>query len=176
MNDYDVYYYVDGEYDYLFTMEAKDMKNALLTLQEREEGTERWNAEYKEKGDEKQKLLVLLENENNSVSQKGIELFYNINLAAGNLSNPIENSTKIKYLKLSSITFEEKLSLIEAYHDSYYNTDQDTEIFAQEFFYVVGEILNNNRVPYKIEFLSDYKEILMDRVPKFEKILKKIDD
>ncbi len=49
---------------------------------------------------------------------------------------------------------EQKLDWIQRLYEGYYNTDQDAEVFAKEFFYAVGEILSGKQLrELKLEFL-----------------------
>lgn len=49
---------------------------------------------------------------------------------------------------------EQKLDWIQRLYEGYYNTDQDAEVFAKEFFYVVGEILSGKQLKdLKLKFL-----------------------
>jgi hypothetical protein len=47
----------------------------------------------------------------------------------------------------------------------YYNTDQDATEFGAEYYYVSDSIMSN-RLPYKLEYLSDeFRDILMEEYP-----------
>jgi hypothetical protein len=67
------------------------------------------------------------------------------------------------------LTDSEKLQMIKLLADCYFNTDQDTEKFASEFFYVVHEILQG-RAPIKLEFLTDFEDTLATAIPAYVEI------
>lgn len=58
------------------------------------------------------------------------------------------------------LTKEQKMILIETFHEMYYNTDQDTEEFAVEFYKVVNLIIDGY-VPVQLEYLEDFKEAIL---------------
>lgn len=58
------------------------------------------------------------------------------------------------------LTTEQKMILIETFHEMYYNTDQDTEEFAVEFYKVVN-LLIDGYVPVQLEYLEDFKEAIL---------------
>lgn len=61
------------------------------------------------------------------------------------------------------LTKEQKMILIEKFHEMYYNTDQDTEEFAKEFYNVVDLIIQGY-VPIQLEFLEDFKDEILELV------------
>lgn len=71
--------------------------------------------------------------------------------------------TKYKVEYVDGMTGTEMLRLIEEIRQGYYNTNQDTDLFAPEFFYIVGEIMNGN-APIELEFLllKEMKEVLQN--------------
>lgn len=56
---------------------------------------------------------------------------------------------------------EDKLRIIRHFYESYYGTDQDVEVFAVEFYDVVGKILNDE-IPVKLNHLSEYEEDMLN--------------
>ena len=65
----------------------------------------------------------------------------------------------VKTIK-KDLTKEQKMILIETFHEMYYNTDQDTEEFAVEFYKVVN-LLIDGYVPVQLEYLEDFKEAIL---------------
>lgn len=65
------------------------------------------------------------------------------------------------YLKVPDVLYE----LIKLFHESYYNTNLNVEIFSEEFYKVVG-CLNSGIIPLELDFLvvdeilDDIEEIL----------------
>jgi hypothetical protein len=51
----------------------------------------------------------------------------------------------------------EKIELIQKLYTSYFNTNLDTSSFSEEFYYVVGEIMSD-KIPIKLEFLTDFED------------------
>lgn len=68
----------------------------------------------------------------------------------------------VKTIK-KDLTKEQKMILIETFHEMYYNTDQDTEEFAKEFYNVVDLIIQGY-VPIQLEFLEDFKYEILELV------------
>lgn len=62
-------------------------------------------------------------------------------------------------MNVNAISDTIKLNTIRDFYRAYYNTDQDIEEFAPEFYYVVGQLLNANVVK-DLEKLTDYRGIL----------------
>lgn len=54
----------------------------------------------------------------------------------------------------------DKLTAIERLYTGYYNTDQPPSIFAEEFFFAVGEILENGKRLEDLELKHVVKEEL----------------
>ena len=49
---------------------------------------------------------------------------------------------------------EQKLDWIQRLYAGYYNTNQDAEVFAKDFFYAIGEILSGKQLKdLKLKFL-----------------------
>ena len=64
------------------------------------------------------------------------------------------------------LTDKEKVEMIEFYFDCYFNTDQDGEEFAPEYYYLTQKITLGN-IPCHLTFLSCYKEMMADRFPQY---------
>ena len=78
----------------------------------------------------------------------------------------------IRVLINHELTDPQKLELIDLFHDWYCNTNQDTEDFSKEFYYVVEDILHGC-IPVKLIYLDDYQDLLVEACPYLEsKILK----
>lgn len=76
----------------------------------------------------------------------------------------------------ANLTNEEKEILIQLFYDMYFNTDQDVEDFAPEFFYTVGAILTG-AVPLKLEKLSDeFIQEVIAEIPRLESIYTDLDE
>jgi hypothetical protein len=73
---------------------------------------------------------------------------------------PKHDLREIQAVKLE-LTTEEKNRMIDALYAAYYNTDQDTQTFAAEFYYVVG-MIQDGLVPYYLVYLVDFQELLAD--------------
>lgn len=72
-------------------------------------------------------------------------------------------STEIKIEDLDKFN-EDKLNIIAFFHSSYYDTDQDTDTFAAEF-YVVVDLILSNHFPIKLEYLEDWEEEFLNNFP-----------
>ena len=69
-----------------------------------------------------------------------------------------DNKEDIKFVKLNfALSAEDKLNLIMSFHENYYNTNQNVEVFAEEFFTVVEKI-SNGYVPVKLDYLTDFED------------------
>lgn len=68
----------------------------------------------------------------------------------------------------AELTSEEKEILIDAFHGMYFNTGQDSEEFASEFFFLVGAILSG-AIPLTLEKLSDFENAVLEEIPRLEK-------
>lgn len=94
---------------------------------------------------------------------------------ASRLNLVIERMLEIKPTRVlidHELTEHEKLELITNFHEWYANTNQDSEEYGQEFFYVVEEILTDH-IPVKLMYLVDYQDYLLKMYPSIEdKILK----
>jgi hypothetical protein len=61
---------------------------------------------------------------------------------------------------ISTTEPNQKLDWIQRLYEGYYNTDQSSELFAEEFFFAVGEILEGKKLAdLELRFLI-LKEIL----------------
>jgi hypothetical protein len=69
-------------------------------------------------------------------------------------------------------TDKDKLLLITSFHEWYYNTDQNDEVYAEEYYSVVDDIMHN-QVPVKLLYLTDYIDLLIDLFPGLEYQIKK---
>lgn len=68
----------------------------------------------------------------------------------------------MKTIKLdTTLKREDKLCLIRHFYESYYGTDQDIDIFAVEFYDVVGKILNDE-IPVELDYLSEYEKEMLN--------------
>lgn len=54
------------------------------------------------------------------------------------------------------MTMEQKLEIIDFFYDQYYNTNQDVEAFAQEFYFTTGNILLG-RIPLDLKKINSYQ-------------------
>lgn len=81
------------------------------------------------------------------------------------------NAKEDKGIKL---TDEEKASLIEVFYNCYYDTNQDTKVFATEFYEVVGTILSGF-TPTKLNHLAEFEEYVVEAIPRLKEIYKKKD-
>ncbi len=68
---------------------------------------------------------------------------------------------------LLPLTAEEKVEMIEFYFNCYFNTDQDVEEFASEYFYLANSIISG-QLPCRLRYLSGYKELLVNQFPKYD--------
>lgn len=63
-----------------------------------------------------------------------------------------------KYIKvlIPKITIDDlqKFKLIALITESYYNTNNDTDTFASEYFYVVDMLLNKGYIPLELKYLA----------------------
>lgn len=66
----------------------------------------------------------------------------------------------------------EKALILTAIYDCYYDTNQDTKVFASEFYNLTIEILKGN-VPLELEFLVDFEERLVEALPRLNDIYKR---
>ena len=74
------------------------------------------------------------------------------------------------------LTAEEKIEMIEFYFDCYFNTDQDVEEFASEYYYLTKSIISG-QIPCQLEFLTGYKELMANQFPGYAEVLNQgIDD
>lgn len=65
------------------------------------------------------------------------------------------------------INRQEQLLLIGHFYEWYFDTNQNTNVFAKEYYEVVGYILKGY-IPVKLEYLDDYIDLLIETVPRFE--------
>lgn len=63
---------------------------------------------------------------------------------------------------------EEKLQLINIFYECYFNTNQDTDVFSEEFFYLVGNI-KDGYIPIKLEHLVDFIPCILEKMPHLAK-------
>lgn len=84
----------------------------------------------------------------------------NSRISASNVKNfdiPILQNTLVDY-KLDE---SQKLKLIGGTYNLLYNTDLDVEEFSNQFYYLVGNIIND-RLPIELKQLKEYKELVKD--------------
>ena len=72
-------------------------------------------------------------------------------------SGKVKDTCIVKHYKLDA-TSEQKLELIDGMYYIYYNTNQDSSVFAEEFFYLVGAIMDGT-FPVDLEFISGYEQL-----------------
>lgn len=58
-------------------------------------------------------------------------------------------------VEFESLSGEEKIGLINYYHQCYFDTDQEVEVFAVEFQRVVAHILSDC-IPISLSYLEDF--------------------
>lgn len=75
------------------------------------------------------------------------------------------NDNEIVTIK-RNLTKEQKILLIETFYKMYYNTDQDTEDFATEFYDIVG-LISIGEVPVKLKFLADFQETIFELIKEY---------
>ena len=63
------------------------------------------------------------------------------------------------------MTLEQKYEIIDFFYDQYYNTNQDVETFAQEFYFLTGHILLN-RIPLELKKIKHYEYGLRKILPR----------
>lgn len=68
---------------------------------------------------------------------------------------------EIKCLEFGYLSDNEKLRLIDTFHECYFDTAQSVETFSVEFQRVVSHILSGD-VPVALEFLEDFQERIYD--------------
>lgn len=61
---------------------------------------------------------------------------------------------KINLLMDKPLTDKQRLDLIDIFHASYYDTDQDTSIFATEFFDVCSQLNTPATMPLDLDYLN----------------------
>lgn len=76
------------------------------------------------------------------------------------ITQSIEKEDMIRSIPLE-LSSEEKVDIINALYDAYYSTDQNTEDFAVEFYYVTNKVLSG-KVPVKLNELVDFEESIID--------------
>lgn len=60
---------------------------------------------------------------------------------------------------------EEKIGIQQCFLDMYYNTDQDTSLYAEEYYYVTAEIMQG-KLPIALKYLSkEFIDILVEKYP-----------
>lgn len=83
----------------------------------------------------------------------------------------IEIDPKGEFVKLS-LSNEEKVQMIAFYYDMYWNTDQDAAVFGEEYYHLtIG--LCKGEIPCKLEYLSDYKDGLIEEFPELTDVIQK---
>ena len=64
---------------------------------------------------------------------------------------------------LSYLTSEQKLELISVFYALYYDTAQDTETFAKEFYHLVNSI-QRGTLPAELEYLTDWESYVIEQL------------
>lgn len=87
------------------------------------------------------------------------------------IDKAIDILNKIEPARLSipnvSMADSTKAQMIKFFYDRYYNTNQDAINFAEEFYFVVGEI-SIGMVPIKLERLTGFLDDLTKEFPEFK--------
>lgn len=65
----------------------------------------------------------------------------------------------------ADLTNEEKVILLNAMFEMYYDTDQDADEFSKEYYYLSSEILKG-RIPIKLNYLIDFENRVLDLIPR----------
>lgn len=73
-------------------------------------------------------------------------------------------TNKDLHLDIEVLTASQKLKLIDLFYYSYFNTNQDVEDFAPEFYNTLGKIMSNS-IPLKLKSL-DIDEDMYDNIKK----------
>lgn len=87
-----------------------------------------------------------------------------------NMSNMLDGVRVEDGNLILPLTAEEKLEFIGFFYETYFDTDQDVEVFAPEFFWLTRTI-NDGKIPLKLKALSEYRELMANRFPKYKKAI-----
>ena len=75
----------------------------------------------------------------------------------------------------AELSSKDKIAVINYFNECYYDTDQDTDVFAKEFFYVVDSAING-QIRLNPEYLTDFIPGLCDLLEGYPEEQKELED